>query len=72
MNKIIKYTLSGFAFIIVGLLAGFQIKDSAPGTPMATIDDGLKKLQKTFFLYRGELCGRTDHDKRIDDAIKVF
>ncbi|MCB0837636.1 MAG: S41 family peptidase, partial [Bacteroidetes bacterium] len=70
MNKIIKYTLSGFAFIIVGLLAGFQIKDSAPGTPMATIDDGLKKLQKTFFFIEENYVEEPDHDKLVDDAIK--
>ena len=52
MNKFIKYSLFGFAFVIVGLLAGFKIKDNVPGATMANIDSGLKKLQQTCFLLR--------------------
>jgi carboxyl-terminal processing protease len=70
MNKIIKYTLSGFALITVGLLVGFQIKGGTPGTPMANIDDGLKKLQQTLLFIEENYVEEPDHDKLVDDAIK--
>lgn len=70
MNKFIKYSLFGFAFVIVGLLAGFKIKDNVPGATMANIDSGLKKLQQTLLFIENNYVEEPDHNKLIDDAIK--
>jgi carboxyl-terminal processing protease len=70
MNKIIKYFLFSFAFVIVGLLAGFKIKDAVPGTSRANIDSGLSKLQQTFYFIENNYVEQPDHNKLVDDAIK--
>ncbi|MEZ4772143.1 MAG: S41 family peptidase [Bacteroidia bacterium] len=70
MNKLIKYSLFGFAFVIIGLLAGFKIKDHAPGTSLASIDSGLKKLEQTFLFIENNYVEEPDHNKLVDDAIR--
>ncbi|MDX2248589.1 MAG: S41 family peptidase [Bacteroidia bacterium] len=70
MNKLIKYSLFGFAFVIIGLLAGFKIKDRVPGSTMASIDTGLKKLEQTFLFIENNYVEEPDHDKLVDDAIR--
>lgn len=70
MNKMIKYFLFGFAFVLFGLLVGFKIKDSLPGSTMASIDSGLKKLEQTFLFIENNYVEEPDHDKLVDDAIK--
>ncbi|MEZ4825895.1 MAG: S41 family peptidase [Bacteroidia bacterium] len=70
MNKLIKYSLFGFAFVIIGLLAGFKIKDHVPGSTMANIDTGLKKLEQTFMFIENNYVEEPNHNKLVDDAIK--
>lgn len=70
MNKLIKYSLFGFAFVIIGLLAGFKIKDHVPGSTLANIDSGLKKLEQTFLFIENNYVEEPDHAKLVDDAIR--
>ena len=69
MNKAIKYFLFSFAFVIVGLLVGFKIKGNIPGSAVANIDSGLKKIQKTLFFIESNYVEEPDHNKLVDDAI---
>lgn len=70
MNKLIKYFLFSFGFVIVGLLVGFTIKDNIPGGRMASIDSGLKKLQDAFLFIEENYVEEPNHEKLVDDAIK--
>lgn len=70
MNKVIKYFLFSFGFVIVGLLVGFTIKDNVPGGRLASIDSGLKKLQDAFMFIEENYVEEPDHEKLVDDAIK--
>lgn len=70
MGKIIKYTLFGGAFIVIGLLVGFKIKDSIPVGSMVSIDRNLQKLQKTLLFIERNYVEEPDHDRLVDDAIQ--
>jgi carboxyl-terminal processing protease len=70
MGKFIKYSIFGAAFIIVGLLVGFKIKDSVPVGAMVNIDRGLEKLQRTLMFIERNYVEEPDHQKLIDDAIQ--
>ncbi|GAB4410146.1 MAG: S41 family peptidase [Bacteroidia bacterium] len=70
MSKIIKYFLFGFAFIVIGLLAGFQIKDHVPGGTIINLDSGLRKLQKALLFVENNYVEEPDANKLVDDAIK--
>ena len=70
MNKVIKYFLFSFGFVIVGLLVGFTIKDNIPGGRLASIDSGLKKLQDAFMFIEENYVSEPNHEKLVDDAIK--
>jgi carboxyl-terminal processing protease len=70
MAKIIKYALFGGAFIVIGLLVGFKIKDSIPLGSMVNIDRGLDKLQQTLLFIERNYVEEPDHDHLVDDAIQ--
>ncbi len=70
MNKVIKYFLFSFGFVIVGLLVGFTIKDNIPGGRLASIDSGLKKLQDAFMFIEENYVSEPNHEKLVDDAIQ--
>ncbi|MEM7371494.1 MAG: S41 family peptidase [Bacteroidota bacterium] len=70
MNKVIKILLAGFALLNLGLLGGFQIKNTLPGSGMTNIDSGLRKLQNTFLFIENNYVESPQHNKLIDDAIK--
>jgi carboxyl-terminal processing protease len=70
MGKIIKYTLFGGAFIVIGLLVGFKIKDSIPVGSMVNIDRNLQKLQKALLFIERNYVEEPDHDRLVDDAIQ--
>ena len=70
MAKFIKYALFAGAFIIIGLLVGFKIKDSIPVGSMVNIDRGLQKLQKTLLFIERNYVEEPKHDRLVDDAIQ--
>ena len=70
MSKVIKYSIFGSAFIIVGLLVGFKIKDSVPVGAMVNIDNGIQKLERTLLFIERNYVEEPDHQKLVDDAIR--
>ena len=70
MSKIIKYFLFSFAFVIVGLLVGFKIKDTLPGGPIINLDTGLRKIQRTLEFVEQNYVEKPDAAALIDNAIE--
>ncbi|RMG74729.1 MAG: S41 family peptidase [Bacteroidetes bacterium] len=70
MSKIIKYFLFSFAFVIVGLLVGFKIKDSVPSGPVITLDSGLRKIQRTLEFIESNYVEKPDPAALVDNAIE--
>ncbi|MEL6675889.1 MAG: S41 family peptidase [Bacteroidota bacterium] len=69
MSKIIKYFLFSFGFVIVGLLVGFKIKGSIPGSALSHIDSGVEKIQQTLLFIENNYVEEPNHQKLVDDAI---
>lgn len=70
MNKVMRYAIFGTAFIMVGLLVGFKIKDNVPVGAMVNIDKGLQKIQRTLLFIERNYVEEPDHQKLVDDAIR--
>ncbi|RMG18115.1 MAG: S41 family peptidase [Bacteroidetes bacterium] len=70
MNKLIKYFIFSFAFVLVGLLVGFKIKGNFSGTSVISIDKSLKKLEHALIFIEENYVKETKHEKLVDDAIK--
>ncbi len=70
MNNVMRYAIFGAAFVMVGLLAGFKIKDNVPVGAMVNIDKGLAKIQQTLLFIERNYVEEPDHQKLVDDAIR--
>ncbi|MFK7922331.1 MAG: S41 family peptidase [Bacteroidia bacterium] len=66
MSNILKYSLFGSAFVLIGLLVGFKIKDAAP----AGINSGLMKFERALRFIESNYVEELDEDKIVDDAIE--
>lgn len=70
MNRLIKYFIFSFSFVVVGLLVGFKIKDNFSGKSAVSIDNSLRKLERVLSYIEENHIKKTDHQKLVDDAIK--
>ncbi|WNJ21118.1 S41 family peptidase [Pontibacter sp. G13] len=70
MNKVIKYFLFGLAFIVVGLLAGFKIKENQGSPQGMSIYSGVGKLQHTLQFIQNNYVEDVAANKLVDDAIQ--
>lgn len=70
MNKLLKYSIFGVAFIFVGLLMGFKIKGNIGGFSDMTINQGMKKLQQALVFIESQYVEDVNHEELIDNAIK--
>ncbi|MEM9936607.1 MAG: S41 family peptidase [Bacteroidota bacterium] len=70
MHRAFRYFLFGLAFVIVGLLVGFKIKDNSSVSRSAALDANLKKFQQALEFIEENYVMEPDHDKLVDDAIK--
>lgn len=70
MNKALKYFLFSFAFVVVGLLVGFKIKDNLSGNANIASGGSLMKLEKTLSFIQSNYVKSVDQEKLIDEAIQ--
>ncbi|MEL7343003.1 MAG: PDZ domain-containing protein, partial [Bacteroidota bacterium] len=66
MSNILKYSLFGSAFVLIGLLVGFKIKDAAP----AGLNSGLMKFERALRFIESNYVEELDETKIVDDAIE--
>jgi carboxyl-terminal processing protease len=66
MNKVLKYALFSSACIMIGLLAGFKIKDAVP----ADLYVSMKKLERALDFIERNYVEEKEHEDLVDDAIK--
>ena len=70
MHRAFRYFLFGFAFVVIGLLVGFRIKDTSSVSRSAVLDANIKKFQQALEFIEENYVMEPDHDKLVDDAIQ--
>ena len=70
MHRAFRYFLFGFAFVVIGLLVGFRIKDTSSVARSAVLDANIKKFQQALEFIEENYVMEPDHDKLVDDAIQ--
>jgi len=70
-NRNIRYALLAAILVSVGMLAGFQLKETLPSqNKRAQISSGFSKIQDAIYFVERNYVKETDTEKMVDDAIK--
>ncbi len=71
MTKNFRYALMAAILVSVGMLAGFQLKDTMPSeTKRARMSSGFSKIQEAISFVERNYVDEPNTEKLVDDAIK--
>lgn len=70
MNRQIKYALFAASLVMVGMLAGFKLRQSVPEEKKELISSNLQKFQDAVWYVEKNYVRETDTRKMVDDAIE--
>ncbi|MDX2284622.1 MAG: S41 family peptidase [Bacteroidia bacterium] len=70
MSRFIRYTVLGLTLVMVGLLAGFQIKGRFGSAAPLTLDQSLRKFQQALRFVEQNYVEEPSEAKLVEDAIR--
>lgn len=69
MNRNIKYALLASLMVMIGMLAGFQLKEEVPQEKREQISSGFQKIQEAIWFVERNYVREPKTTKMVDDAI---
>ena len=70
MQRNLKYGLFAATLVMIGMLAGFRLKQGKPETARAEISSGFQKIQEAIWFVERNYVDEPDSREMVDDAIR--
>lgn len=70
MSRPLKYALASVAFVVVGMISGYKLKQSLPDYKQADYNESLNKFQEVLRFIDYSYIEPVTFEKMVDDAIK--
>ena len=70
MKNSVKYGLAAFILVLIGVIAGFKLKDTLPRKKVFEINSGFEKFESAVWYIEENYVSEPENQSMIDDAIK--